>query len=46
VAGPQHHALAEQGIRRHPQGAQVELDPIKRAALLIKLNELAINNTS
>jgi peptide/nickel transport system substrate-binding protein len=26
------------------KAAQVELDPIKRAALLIKLNELAINN--
>ena len=26
------------------KSAQVELDPVKRAALLIKLNELAINN--
>jgi peptide/nickel transport system substrate-binding protein len=26
------------------KAAQVELDPIKRAALLIKLNELAVNN--
>ena len=26
------------------KAAQVELDPVKRAALLIKLNELAVNN--
>ena len=26
------------------KAAQVELDPVKRAAMLIKLNELAVNN--
>ena len=44
MAGPQHHPLAEQGIRRLHKAAQTELDPVKRAAMFIKLNDMAIND--
>ena len=40
VAGPQHHALAERGIRQAYQAAEGELDPVKRAALFIQMNDL------
>ena len=36
--------LDQPATTRETRRAQVEVDPIKRAAMLIKLNELAINN--
>jgi len=45
MAGPQHHAPGRtRNMTRRTRAAQVELDPVKRAALLIKCNELAVNN--
>jgi len=32
--------------RRDPQGGQVELDPVKRTALLIKLNDMVLNGVT
>ena len=43
VAGPQHHALAQRGVRQAvPGAAEAELDPVKRAALFIKMNDLVM----
>ena len=41
VAGPQHHALAERGVRQalHAR-SENELDPVKRAAMFIKMNDI------
>ena len=45
VPGPQHHPLAERGIRQAVSSrARSELDPVKRAALFIAMNDLVIKN--
>ena len=40
MAGPQHQALEQRRVRQAVQRAQAELDPVKRAALFIKMNDL------
>ena len=43
VAGPQYHALAERGIRRAVSTRREnELDPVKRAAMFIKMNDMVV----
>ena len=43
VAGPQHHALAQRGVRQAAiDAAEGELDPVKRAALFIRMNDLVV----
>ena len=42
MAGPQHHALDRtRSTTRPSSAAEGELDPVKRAALFIKMNDLA-----
>ena len=40
MAGAQHLALADPEADKAYKAAQKELDPVKRAALLIKVNEI------
>jgi peptide/nickel transport system substrate-binding protein len=40
VAGPQLPALAQRRLRRAYKAADGELDPVKRAALYIRMNDL------
>jgi peptide/nickel transport system substrate-binding protein len=43
MAGPQHHPLAERRLRQAvPPGRRTRLDPVKRAALFIAMNDLVI----
>jgi peptide/nickel transport system substrate-binding protein len=44
VAGPQPHALEQCRVRHAFKAAQVELDPVKRAAMFIKLNDLVVHD--
>ena len=45
VAGPQHHPLAERRVRQAAfKAAQSELDPVKRAALFIAMNDLVVSD--
>ena len=45
MAGPQHHALAERRLRQAlRRSASTRLDPVKRAALFIQMNDLVIKN--
>ena len=45
VAGPQHHPLAERRIRQAvTTPSDSELDPVKRAALFIAMNDLVIKD--
>ena len=45
VAGPQHHALdATRSTTSAFKAARGELDPVKRAALFIKMNDLVVSD--
>ena len=45
VAGPQHHALAATpSTTSRYNAAETELDPVKRAALFIKMNDMVVND--
>ena len=45
VAGPQHHPLAERRLRQAAtMQCENELDPVKRAAMFIAMNDMVIKN--
>ena len=45
MAGPQHHAAGgTRSTTSSYQAAESELDPVKRAALFIQMNDLVIQN--
>ena len=45
VAGPEHLPLRQRRVRQaRPRPAESELDPVKRAALYIKMNDMVVND--
>ncbi len=44
VAGPQHHALAERGIRQDPQGGADRARPGQARGAVHQVNDLVVNN--
>ena len=44
MAGAKPRALGERGVRQDLPAAESELDPVKRAAMFIRMNELVIEN--